>query len=600
MAKKSKIHILDDETINQIAAGEVVERPASVVKELVENAIDAGAEVIRVEIASTPGEITKIRVIDDGEGMNREDAALAFTRHATSKVNHIEDIHRITTMGFRGEALASIASVSRVTMITKPKGSDTLSGTKVSLSGGEILDISESASPDGTMVEISDLFFNTPARKKFLKSRQTEIAHTYGIMERIALSHPGISFRLVHNGAERMVTHSTDSLLTTIGYLFGNDLVKNLIHIEERFSYMQIDGYIAHPAITKPNSHQILIFINHRPVTHIPLVRSIKNGYGTLIPKDRYPFAFLNFNIDTALIDVNVHPTKKEVRLSREKDIIRDVTAAIANSLNNARLIPEEGTLGIHPSYHSKTDNERGEKMEVKSPGGAYTTFEPVSRHSDLSATDIQLRFTERKRTIAEQESRLPPMKILGQVDAAYIIAKSGIEGSESLFIIDQHAAHERVLYEQISLKKTREINSQELLIPVILTLRPREAELVRGSLHPLMTEGFLLEEFGNNTFAVRTVPVVLGKQVEHEVIEEIIGDLVAEEMKSSDKRKEEITTIIACRGAIKAGTVLTPEQMTRLVEQLRVTENPFTCPHGRPTLISLPRMRLDTLFKRT
>ena len=315
----SAIHILDQATVNKIAAGEIVERPASVLKELVENAIDAGAQSIRIDISSSSDEIVSIRIVDDGCGMSQADARLAFTPHATSKISGIEDLTHIHTLGFRGEALASIAAVSRVTLITRLRGTG-VSGTKVVVNGGKEPEVSETGAPEGTSVFVEDLFFNTPARKKFQKSKNTESAHIHAILEGICLAHPEISFRLYSNRREQLVTDRTTFLPDTIARIYGSEVVKDLIPVELSVSFIKISGFISRPAFVRKDTSRMMISINRRYVSSPTITAAIKEGYGSLLSKDLFPFAFLSLEINTGLVDVNVHPTKKQVRLSREKD----------------------------------------------------------------------------------------------------------------------------------------------------------------------------------------------------------------------------------------------------------------------------------------
>jgi len=591
-----RIRILDEETINQIAAGEVVERPASVIKELVENAVDAGAETVRIEISGSGG-IDRIRVVDDGTGMSRENVRLAFMRHATSKLRAIDDLHRIRSMGFRGEALASIAAVARVEVVTKPRGSGAVPATLLVISGGEVVEEGETGAPDGTSVAVEDLFFNTPARKKFLKSAQTELRHIYTIVEQMALAHPDISFRLLHNGREKIATQKKGTLLDAISALYGSDLARDLIPVRGRTAYMQVEGLISAPAHNRPNTAQILTSINHRQVSSAPIARAVREGYGTLLPKDRFPVAFLSLTVDTSLVDVNVHPTKREVRISREGELVREIASIIRESLRSARLIPQASPPPIprHPRMPESGYTPSPGAWRVEAPVRAY---HPV--HREQSATDTQLRLTEKEVPGAARDALLPGMEVIGQLDAAYIMVTSASGSHEELVLIDQHAAHERVLYEQVRATREQGLRSQELLVPVILTLRPKEAVAVREALHLLLAEGFVLEEFGKDSFAVRTVPVVLGKQVEPEVIEDLIADVIGDDLRSAADKKEAVTCIIACRGAIKAGAHMTLEQMERLLAQLFLTDNPYTCPHGRPTMVSFSRERLDRMFRRS
>jgi DNA mismatch repair protein MutL len=584
------IRILDQATVNKIAAGEVVERPASVVKELVENAIDSGAASIKIEISSN-GEIKTIRVTDDGKGMSHKDALLAFTPHATSKIVTIDDLHRIRTLGFRGEALATIAAVARVILVTKMEGES--SGTKVVVEGGKIQEHSITGAPVGTSIMVENLFFNTPARKKFQKSRNTELAHTHAIMEGICLSHPEISFRFYHNRSEQLVTDRTTDILETIARIYGGDVARDLIPVSSEMPFMTISGYVSYPARTRKDSARMLIAINQRYVSSTLINNAIREGYGTLLPKDRFPVTFLRLEIDTELVDVNVHPTKKVVRLTKEKEIGEAVQKAVNTALLSHDLIPAvDGEAGSSESLSLIAEcSPAAQYVHTRSLAAGETL------HARTSFTDQRLRQTELATGTVPVQSRLPDFDVIGEFGGIYIIAWTD---AGELVIIDQHAAHERILYEQVTGRLLSEHRSQELIAPVVLERSPKDAAIIREILPDLAEEGFLLEEFGRNTFLVRAIPVVLGRMEEARIIDEVISDLVGSDPARSVSTRERITRIIACRGAIKAGTVCTREQCQRIVDQLRLTNNPFTCPHGRPTMIRFSRAELDAMFKRT
>ena len=592
----SVIHILDQATVNQIAAGEVVERPASVVKELVENAIDAGARSIRIDITLSAKEILSLRIIDDGSGMSPPDAQLAFTPHATSKISRIDDLHRINTLGFRGEALASIAAVSRVTLTTRLRNAGEVTGTKVHVDGGEIQETGETGAPEGTTVLVEDLFFNTPARKKFQKSKNTEIAHIHAILEGICLAHPGISFRLYTNQNELLVTDRSPRILDTIARIYGSDVVKDLIPLNLSLPFMKISGYMSRPSLSRRDASRILIAINQRYVSSTLITGAIKEGYGTLLAKERFPIAFLTLEIDTGLVDVNVHPTKKLVRLSREKEIARAVSETVKTALLSHDLIPDVAAPSqLYP------EESCGETATV--PGMSYD-FIPTAPygisealHSGTVMTDRQLRQTELPTGMVPVDAKLPLMEVIGQFGGIYILATTD---TGELVLLDQHAVHERILYEQVIARTEGDHRSQELIVPVILHRTLQETAILRDLLPALAREGFVLEEFGRDTFLVRAIPVVLGKLEDTIIIDEMVSDLVSEEAVRSVNNRERITRIIACRGAIKAGTVCTQEQCQRLIHQIRYAKNPFTCPHGRPTMLRFSRTDLDTMFKRT
>jgi DNA mismatch repair protein MutL len=590
----SAIRILDQATVNKIAAGEVVERPASVVKELVENAIDAGAHSVRIDIVSSTEGIDSIRVSDDGCGMSPADALLAFAPHATSKITGIEDLNHIRTLGFRGEALASIAAVSRVTMVTRLRGSD-VSGTTVVVQGGKILKTAEIGAPEGTSVLVEDLFFNTPARKKFQKSKNTEIAHIHAILEGICLAHSDISFRLFSNRREQMVTDRTSVLLDTIARIYGSDVVKDLIPVNLSLPFIKISGYISRPSLIRKDTSRILIAVNQRYVSSSGVAAAVKEGYGTLLSKDLFPYAFLSLEIDTGLVDVNVHPTKKQVRFSREKEILQKVSEAVNTALFSHDLIP-----GIAQPSPFRT-GEPGKKLPAES--GMHYNFSEVvpegirETHSGTLVTDRQLRQTELMTGMIPADVKLPAMEVIGQFGGIYILATTD---TGELILIDQHAVHERILYEQVTARTEGIHRSQELIVPLLLHRTLKEASILRDLLPVLAREGFILEEFGRDTFLVRAIPVVLGKLEETTMIDEMVSDLVSDAAVRAVNNREKIARIIACRGAIKAGTVCSREQCQRLVQQIRYAKNPYTCPHGRPTMIRFSRADLDAMFKRT
>jgi len=590
----SAIRILDPATVNKIAAGEVVERPASVVKELVENAIDAGAHSVRIDISSSEDGIDTVRVSDDGYGMSPADALLAFTPHATSKIAGIEDLNHIHTLGFRGEALASIAAVSRVTMITRLRGSG-VSGTTVVVEGGKILKTADIGAPEGTSILVEDLFFNTPARKKFQKSKNTEIAHIHAILEGICLANPDISFRLFFNRREQLVTDRTTLLLDTIARIYGSDVVKDLIPVNRSLPFMKISGYISRPSLARKNASRIVIAVNQRYVSSAMITAAIKEGYGTLLSKDLFPVAFLSLEIDTGLVDVNVHPAKKQVRFSREKEIVRAVREAMNMALFSHDLIP-----GIVLPSQFRTGEPC--KETIAEPGMHYIFSDMVPEgiretHSGTLVTDRQLRQTELMTGIMAADVKLPAMEVIGQFGGIYILATTD---TGELILIDQHAIHERILYEQVTARTEGLHRSQELIVPLLLHRTLKEASILRDLIPSLAQEGFVLEEFGKDTFLVRAIPVVLGKLEETTVIDEMVSDLVSDAAVRAVDNRERIARIIACRGAIKAGTVCSREQCQRLVQQIRYAKNPFTCPHGRPTMIRFSRADLDTMFKRT
>jgi DNA mismatch repair protein MutL len=589
------IHILDQATVNKIAAGEVVERPASVVKELVENAIDAGAHSIRIELSASKEKITSIRIIDDGCGMSPADASLAFVPHATSKIAVIGDLDSIRTLGFRGEALASIAAVSRVTLVTKPQGSGAVAGTKMVIAGGTVKETAGIGAPEGTSILVEDLFFNTPAREKFLKSINTELAQIHTIMEGICLSHPECSFRLFYNNHEQLVTDRSTRSIDTIARLYGTEVVKHLFPVDASCPFMTIAGYISQPSLSRKDAARMLVIINGRFISSPLINGAIKAGYGTLLGKDRFPVAVLSLRIDTGLVDVNVHPTKKLVRLSREKEIAEAIRKAVSDVLLSQDLIPAaDSPVQVIISPPIATDNQPAITYPV---AGGVPAGVSESTHTGTIDSDQRLRQTELFAGIPPVPSKLPVIEVIGEFGGIYILGRTD---TGELVIIDQHAAHERILYEQVLLRLKGEHHSQELISPVVLNRTPKEASILKDLLPALAQEGFVLEEFGRDTFIVRAIPVVLGRMEDTGIIDEIISDLVNDAATGPVNNRERITRVIACRGAIKAGTVCTREQCQRIVNQLRLAQSPYTCPHGRPTIIRFSRSDLDAMFKRT
>jgi len=582
----TKIQVLDPDTVNQIAAGEVVERPASVVKELLENAIDAGATSILVEVSSDLAGITMLRVTDDGEGMTPEEAVLAFQPHATSKIRDIADLSFIRTLGFRGEALASIAAVAEVTLVTRPRDSGALAGTRVVVRGGEVVEKNDVGAPEGTTVIVKHLFYNTPARRKFLKSRNTELAHIYGVVENLALAHGEVAFRVVHNGRERMATQRSGGLLNAIAGLYGADLARTLIPIDARTPLLRISGYLSRPFESRGNPSQVAISINGRSITSRQITAAVREGYGTLLPKDRYPVAFIDLSLEAGLVDVNVHPTKREVRLSREREILSAVAAAVEEALAGCDLARE--AAAAEQVQQQIVPAEPEPMPPVAEPTATY-----AAGHRALTLSDRQLRRTEEA---GDAENLLPAMKPVGQVAATYIVAE-GADGT--LYLIDQHAAHERILYDQVVERRDATPETQELIMPAVLSLPPRESAALRDAMAVLAEEGFVVEEFGRDTFAVRAVPAALGALEDPGVVRETIADLLTGASRTNPDRREAVTCIVACRGAVKAGVLLTHDQQRRLLAQLARTKTPWTCPHGRPTVVAFDKRKLDGMFRR-
>ncbi|MCZ7402339.1 MAG: DNA mismatch repair endonuclease MutL [Candidatus Methanoperedens sp.] len=578
-----KIHLLDDASINKIAAGEVIERPASVVKELVENSVDAGADTIRID--ATMGKKSSIRITDNGCGMSKDDAALSYIKHATSKIKNVEDIETVRTMGFRGEALSSICAIANVEIMTKTR--DELAGTKVIIKGGKLISIIETGAPDGTSVFVNDLFYNTPVRKKYLKSDSVELAQIIDVVTRMALGHNGVSFSLFNNGKEILRSPAAE-LLDTIIHIYGQEVARAMLPVNLVAGTIRITGFISKPELLRSNLLFQSFFINDRSINSKAIGFALRDGYGTLIPKGRFPISVLKIYVDTKEVDVNVHPTKNQVRLSHERDICDMVTRSVRDALSGKNLIPEikvpskqsqQSLLYGEPAYSSPMVKE------------TVTDFGPSAKD-----TERRLRRSERFGEEFEKPTgiEMPQVRVLGQVDSVYIIAETG----DGLMIIDQHAAHERVFFELV--RASKKDDSQELIVPINIELDQREKTLMNETIPYLEEFGFRISEFGSGTFAVTAVPIVLGKLEDPLMVHDIISDILSQgKIKDETGIFERVTKTIACRSALKAGAVCSTSQMENLIKQLLQTENPYTCPHGRPTMISFNRQELDKLFKR-
>lgn len=594
MTSPGKIRVLDPETISRIAAGEVIERPASIVKELVENALDAGAGRIEVEITSRHGSITRIRVSDNGSGMDHEDADCAFTAHATSKIRTLSDLSRVRSLGFRGEALASIAAISRLTLTTRKKG-EAIDGVKIVNEGGSIIEKGAAGCPDGTCVEVDEIFYNTPARKKFMRSLATEMAYITGILERVILSRPDVSFRVLHN--RRVLIRSPGgSVHNAALHLFGTSVAGALIPVHHSGSCVQVEGVLSLPSLSRQNPYQIFISINQRPVQSRALAQSVRRGYGTLLPPDRFPCAILNICIEPDRVDVNVHPTKREVRLHNEAEVRDVIAGAVEGALKDRDL-----------TFQAKIPDRYSAQARIV-PGHGFAEYAPDEKAPPVIAEPSKAIFADTERRLhqtalgipepGESDPVLPELEFLGQLDSTYILTCP--RGGEDLILIDQHAAHERILYEQVRDSCGREPECQELIVPVALHLSPRERAML-PSLLPILGEvGFSVEEFGKGTFSIRAIPVVLGKNLDREGVRDLLSTILSGDIPKGPSDRERVLKLIACRGAIKGGTPCTAEQCTTLIGQLRRTAHPFSCPHGRPTMVTFKKKDLDNLFLRT
>jgi DNA mismatch repair protein mutL len=616
----TQIHVLDDTTINKIAAGEVVERPASVVKELVENAIDAGASAIEIEIMA--GGTSFIRVTDNGHGMGRTDARAALLRHATSKITTVSDLQTVATLGFRGEALPTIASVSRFSLLTRPADDDL--GTRVDICGGKAPEICDAGCEIGTTVRVEDLFFNTPARKKFLKTNATEAGRISDFVIKLALSCPAIAFRLINNNRMTLMTAGDDSLRHAIESIYGGDVAGALIPLgfHDAAAGIHITGYISKPSMVRSSRAWQTYIVNGRIVQNRAIAKALDNVYRALIPKMGFPFAALRIEVPQQTIDVNVHPQKTEMKFEDEGRIFKAVykavldairsaageTAAIAAAVERPKFHYEAVPLPVstssvqvppspvrHASYRVppvplQTVHEAlqwaGGRVDLRSAQDGMGAERAAEKNTFAAAT-AQLPTAQ-----TEIEDRLLP---IGQVDLTYIIAQS----AHSLYIIDQHAAHERILFDRFSAQADG-IPSQQMLVHAILTFDAREARYIEENAMLFDRLGFHLESAGARTYRLTEAPADIPLDEAEAAVREILislGDLHA--ATSAQLRQAGIATM-ACRAAIKAGEELNVRQMEILLDELRATPFPFTCPHGRPTILRFDTGDLAKMFKRT
>jgi DNA mismatch repair protein MutL len=575
-----RIRVLDDAVINKIAAGEVVERPASVVKELVENALDAGAAHVTVEIRG--GGKALVRVRDDGCGMARDDALLALARHSTSKISSADDLFSIRTMGFRGEALPSIAAVSRIEIVTKERGA--LSGTRIAVEGGRVGEARDTGAPDGTEVVVRDLFFNTPARRKFLKTEATENSHIAASLMAEALARPGTGFTLVSNGEEVLEAPPAASPRDRIAALFGAELAKDLIPLAGAAGGARVEGFVSSPGVTRGNRAAQYFFVNGRPVQDRILSFALADACGGVLPARRHAVAFVFLEIETHEVDVNVHPAKREVRF-RSGGLVRDlVRNAVSEALRGtARPAPPPGAF----TYESRAREGVVERVPI-----AAETQEPLPWEKGGAAAEGRHPGWE-----AAPESA-HGLRVVGQVKNLYVIC----EDAEGIAVIDQHAAHERILFEKVM--RCREEGKgelQRLLIPAVVNLSAHERALAGEYLDALRSLGIGIEPFGKDALKVDHLPACLGALDPGPLLHDVLAGLAAEGR--SRAVREGVAAAVAvkvCRAAVKRRDHLRDGELRRLVDDLMRCETPFTCPHGRPTIIRMSAAELDRKFKRT
>lgn len=569
-----RIHVLPDSLVNLIAAGEVIERPASVVKELVENAVDAGAT--RIEISVKGGGIDEIVVRDNGHGMEQEELALAFTRHATSKIAAKADLYNIRTLGFRGEALPSIAAVAKVEVLTASREGE---GSRISIAGGQVVDVSPWPSPVGTQVKVSDLFFNTPARRKFLKSKVTEANHVYETVTRLALSRPEISFSLAHEKRQVFKTPGNNRLEDTVAAVLGIDYLEKMVKVEKLEGDIGLWGLVSRPDFTRSNRRDQILIVNQRVVRSPLLFRALDEAYRGLLLGKEFPAAVLFIQVPPNAVDVNVHPQKAEVKFADEKGIFDLVRQAVRLALTRHDLPRGESCFGSGLS-ESKV-------AELGSRYAAQSTNLVQMEHL-LPPTDESDVFS-----FADKTQVLPSgYTVLGQWLRTYIIVSAG----EELWLVDQHAAHERVLYDRMRKDQTPE-NTQPLVIPVSLSLPASKMEVLENNLETLRGYGFNLDVLGYNSVVIRSVPSSVSGR-EAEALDRVL-EVLAEGRTEDGSLGEKVWTALACKGAIKAGTCLAPEEMSRLLTDWLSCDDYHHCPHGRPTFTVLTVKEVEKKLKR-
>ncbi len=649
-----QIHILDEPTINQIAAGEVVERPSAVVKELIENAMDAGATAITAEIKE--GGLSFIRITDNGSGMEAEDIPLAFLRHATSKIRTAQDLLTVTSLGFRGEALSSIAAVSQLELITKTPSA--LQGFRYLIEGGEEKSLEEIGCPGGTTIIVRNIFYNTPARRKFLKSAMTEAGYISELMERLMVSHPGISFKFIMNNQVKLQSTGNHSSKDILYQVYGRDIARELLPVEYDSGDIKITGFIGKPVITRGNRNYENYFINGRYIRSNIITKAIEEAYRPFLMQHKYPFTSLYFEIEPSMIDVNVHPQKMEIRLKNGDELYQLTCQAIRNTLSGKEMIPKvlltpqteekKNTTPIPepfevnrrmqlqssvadqvkspPITYGKAQNDMVAVRVTESSNGYGSLAGKVTDRDDLvqekeagstleagsnrssKPCNVETGKTEQLKLFADRteasdtpflsKQAVKEHRIIGQVFSTYWL----VEYKKELYIIDQHAAHEKVLYEKIiAASKAKTHSSQQLLPPIVLTLSVREQEALQKYEDTLTSLGYEIEPFGGKEFSVRAVPTDLYGISEKELLLEFIDDL-ADEITGNTTNTTAILERVAslsCKAAVKANHVLSTIEAEALINELLMLENPYHCPHGRPVIVSMSQYEMERKFKR-
>ena len=585
----SKIKVMDENLANKIAAGEVVEKTMNVVKELVENSIDAKSDEIKIELIDSG--VKEVKVTDNGIGMDRDDAQLAFSRHATSKLKNLDDLFNIESLGFRGEALPSIASVSNVEL----KTSNGEIGTYITLSGGKDMDVEDSDLQKGTTITVKDLFYNTPVRLKYLKNLYVELANITDYVNKMALSYPNIKFTLINNGKVLLDTDGKGDLKKVIYQIYGADITKKMIEISGENDDYYIHGYISYPEMQKSNRSAITTLVNGRVIKNNELNKIITDAYHTYIPKDKFPIIVLNIDVDPILIDINIHPTKMDIKFSK-LDTLKDlVYQEITKQLERLTLIPtistrseealRESTIPLYQAFHN--DAAPQPKYEE-----TVLDFSVQEEEQEEESPEQQEEQEEEK----EEKIRIKPMIPRGIVYSTYIIA----ENEDGMYIIDQHAAAERINYEKVLKALKQETTPIDLLIPIKIELTKNEFLIMKTHADILKNYGFTIEEFGDNTIIVRSHPSWIPEDIAEECIRKAVDVVISKENFDLDQFIWRMASTMACRMSVKANDYLSYDDQVWLLDTLRHCDNPFTCPHGRPTIITYTKYDLEKLFKRS
>ena len=576
----SKIKVMDEILANKIAAGEVIERCSSIVKELVENSIDAKSSKIKIDLIDSG--VTEIKVTDDGVGMDEGDALLAFQRHATSKLLSEVDLFNINSLGFRGEALPSIASVSEVSLKTC---FDNV-GTFILIKGGKLIKKESSDARKGTEITVRKLFYNTPARLKHLSSLYTELAHITDFINKIALSYPSISFILTNDGKTLLNTDGRGNLLKVINSIYGVDVTKKMIEVRNNDDEYDVYGYISMPEVTKSNRNHIITIVNGRVVKNQEINKCINDSYHTYKPDDRYPIVILNIEVDTSLVDVNIHPTKQDIKFSKIEELKSLISTTIKNALDEKILIPK---IEVKESFIvPKSNIYKEEIIEEKKEPEAKKTYEEVT----LDLSYVKESYQEE---VVDNE-KVPMMYPVGLVLGTYIICQNEL----GMYLIDQHAANERINYEYYYYALNNSSDEINMLIPMNIELPVNEYLIVKENLEILKDMHFDIEEFGINSFIIRSHPTWLPQGNEELAIKKILELIVLKE-KNFDRNKfnDRVAMTVSCKASIKANDNISLDEMEKLIEKLRKCKNPYTCPHGRPTIIFYSIYELEKLFKR-